>query len=131
MITESHHHVQAGVASTRSLHEVASLETALSLLIKRASDIHDAKVLKDDTEMAARLAKLLPGASSKGLSAAHSLGGDHSMEEEEPAVHAEASSSKIGDVGDKSGKADVSATAELITPEVKRQLPSAAERVSL
>ncbi len=122
--------LQAGVAASRSLEEVAELEKALCLLIQRAADICDAKSAQLDTEMAATLAKLQPG-SSDGSSLAVSLNRDHSMGEAECAVHAEPSTSKIGDGSAAGGKTDVSATSELITPEVEKQLPKSARRVRL
>ncbi|KAL0045080.1 hypothetical protein WJX82_007731 [Trebouxia sp. C0006] len=118
---------QAGVAASRSLEEVAKLEKALCSLIQRAADIHDAKSAQLDTEMAATLAKLQPG-SSDGSSFAVGLNRDHSMGEAERAVHAEASSSNVGDESADGGKTAVSATSELITPEVEKQLPKSARR---
>jgi len=120
--------LQAGVAASRSLEEVAELEKALCSLIQRAADIHDAKSAQLDTEMAATLAKLQPG-SSDGSSFAVGLNRDHSMGEAERAVHAEASSSNVGDESADGGKTAVSATSELITPEVEKQLPKSARRV--
>ncbi len=120
--------LQAGVAASRSLEEVAELEKAVCLLIQRAADIYDAKSAQLDTEMAATLAKLQPG-SSDGSSLAVSLNRDHSMGEAERAVHAEASTSNVGDESADGGKTAVSATSELITPGVEKQLPRSARRV--
>jgi len=120
--------LQAGVAASRSLEEVAELEKAICLLIQRAADIYDAKSAQLDTDMAATLAKLQPG-SSDGSSLAASLNRDHSMGEAERAVHAEASTSNVGDESADGGKTAVSATSELITPEVEKQLPRSARRV--
>ena len=112
------------------MEEVAELEKALCLLIQRAADIHDAKSAQLDTEMAATLAKLQPG-SSDGSCLAASLNRNHSMGEAEHAVHADASASNVGDESADGGKTDVSATSELITPEVEKQLPRSARRVSV
>ncbi len=120
--------LQAGVAASRSLEEVAELEKAVCLLIQRAADIYDAKSAQLNTEMAATLAKLQPG-SSDGSSLAVSLNHDHSMGEAERAVHAEASTSNVGDESADGVKTTVSATSELITPEVEKQLPRSARRV--
>ncbi len=133
MSTTSHSHrpsccLQAGVAASRSLKEVAELEKAVCLLIQRTADIYDAKSSQLDTYMAATLAKLQPG-SSDGSSLGVSLNRDHSMGEAERAVHAEASTSNIGDGSADGGKTAVSATSELITPEIEKQLPRSARRV--
>lgn len=133
MSTTSHSHrpsccLQAGVAASRSLKEVAELEKAVCLLIQRTADIYDAKSCQLDTYMAATLAKLQPG-SSDGSSLGVSLNRDHSMGEAERAVHAEASTSNIGDGSADGGKTAVSATSELITPEIEKQLPRSARRV--
>ncbi|KAL0028186.1 hypothetical protein WJX79_000439 [Trebouxia sp. C0005] len=118
---------QAGVAASRSLEEVAELEKAVCLLIQRAADIYDAKGSQLDTGMAATLAKLQPGASD-GSSLAVSLNRDQSMGEAERAAHAEASTSNVGDGSADGGKTAVTATSELITPEVEKQLPRSARR---
>ena len=86
--------LQAGVAASRSLEEVAELEKAMCLLIQRAADIY-------------------------------------SMGEAERAVHAEASTLNVGDGSADGGKTAVSATSELITPEVEKQLPRSARRVRI
>ncbi len=109
------------------MEEVSDLEKALCLLIKRAADIHDAKAAKEHQEhvdLAAKLDKMSSGP-SEGLSSVASLDRDHSMGEEEHAVHAEASSSKTGD------GSEISATTELVTPQIEKQLPRAARQVSL
>ena len=112
------------------MEEVAELEKAVCLLIHRAADIYDAKASQLDTEMAATLAKLQPGASD-GSSLAVGLNRDHSRGEAEHALHAEASTSNLGDESADGGTTAVSATPELVTPEVEKQLPRSARRVRL
>ena len=109
------------------MEEVAELEKAVCLLIQRAADIYDAKASQLDTEMAATLAKLQPGASD-GSSLAVSSNQDHSMGEAERAV---ASTSNLVDDSADGGTTAVSATSELVTPEVEKQLPRSARRVRL
>ena len=118
----THSYVQAGVAASRSLEEVASLEKALCLLIGRAADIQNAKLSGLMTPLDRDTAAPLANAESNNASSLN-RGALH-------AVHAEASTSKVGDESADGGKAAVTATSELITPEIEKQLPKAARRVS-
>ncbi|KAL3151223.1 hypothetical protein ABBQ38_013064 [Trebouxia sp. C0009 RCD-2024] len=111
---------QAGVASSRSLAEVADLERALCLLIKRSSDISDAKA----AELRAQMHSLLHTDPSKPQD-----GSVHPSDP--PGNHAEYAGADISklegeDVG-VSGSG-VTASSELVTPEVEELLPSAARR---
>lgn len=111
------------MASSRSLAEVADLERALCLLIKRSSDISDAKA----AELRAQMHSLLHTDPSKPQD-----GSVHPSDP--PGNHAEYAGADISklegeDVG-VSGSG-VTASSELVTPEVEELLPSAARRVSM
>lgn len=115
--------LQAGVAPSRSLEEVAELERALCLLIKRSSDISDAKA----AELRAQMHSLLhtdPSKPQDGSVHPSCPPGDH-------VEHAAADTPRLEgeDVG--ISASGVSASSELVTPEVEKLLPTAARRVSI
>lgn len=110
------------MAASRSLEEVAGLETALCLLIGRAADIQTAKLSGLMTLLDRDTAAPLASADSNNASSLN-RGAQH-------AEHADASTSKVGDEANDGGKTAVTATSELITAEIEKQLPKAARRVS-
>ena len=116
--------LQAGVAPARSVAEVAQLEHALCLLIRRAADIQDAKSAQLLAEMDCVL----------NISHDKPEQGNAAVSNQLPAVHAEHAQAANAQASDDSATAAggaVSASSELITPEIERLLPSAARRVSL
>ena len=128
------------MAASRSIEEVADLEKALCLLIKRAAGIHNAKEARCahiDTDMAARLAKLHSGPSCgetpRGAAAAGGAGKRGQGKHEAQALHAEAGKNE-SPAGDESpagvGSSGVDAESELIPAEIEAQLPLATRRVS-
>lgn len=132
--------MQAGVASSRSLEEVAELEQALCFLIKSSSDITDAKAAKLHAQMHSAVPSHPPRPEAGATDPSHHPGhaeraaADGSrpgnMLSRDHAEHAEGDglNSEGGEVG-VSGPT-VSASSELITPEVEKLLPRSAHRVS-
>ena len=114
--------LQAGVASSRSFKEVVELERALCLLIKRSSDISDAKAAKLRSQMHSVL-NPDPSKPQDGSVGPSHPPGDHTG-------HAEAGTSKSEGEEEGVSASGVSASSELITPEIEKLLPSAAHRVS-
>ena len=125
--------LQAGVASSRSLEEVAELEQALCFLMKRSADIADAKAAKSHAMIHSATTsdtpRAVPGADDpshpRGAHAEHaeadSLKSD-SIPSRDHAEHAEGDGTNPESEG-------VSASSELITHEVEKLLPKAAHRV--
>ena len=130
--------LQAGVASSRSLEEVVELEQALCFLIKRSADIADAKAAKLHAQIHSAVTpdpqtaepgvahpNLPPGnlAKADAKKCGNMLSGDR-------ADHAEGDSSKCESEEVGVSEPSVSASSELITPEVEKLLPKATHRVS-
>ena len=129
------------MSSSRSLEEVAELESALCLLIQRASDIAVAKAAvseEEERKMAEKLKKMCDDSFSASTSSAVPSA-THTANDERPdgaaegshAVHAEPSVSTLDAASTEEGKPTVSASSQLIAHEIERQLPTAARRVSL
>lgn len=114
--------MQAGVFSSRSQEEVAELQKALCLLIKRAADIQDAKDAKVAAEMRSAL-ESIPSTSNSAAAQSNQLPG-------RGAERAEGDNSKAEDDSAGSSGSGVQADSELITPEIDKLLPQAAHRVS-
>lgn len=139
--------LQAELTSFRSDEEVAELEQALCLLIKRASEIADAKAAKaeqEEKQVAESFRRMNPSYPDR-LGSTDSLDRPGISEQASHAVHAEAGISKAGDAAglhaeatnvraeaasEKGSGSGISASSELISPEIEKQLPRAARRVS-
>ena len=106
--------MQAGVSSSRSEEEVAELQQALCLLIKRAADIQDAKEAKFAAEMRSAVDSI-PSSSDTAAAQSSQLPGERSKAEDDSA---------------NSSGSGVQADSELIMPEIEKLLPKAACRVS-
>ena len=114
--------LQAGVASSRSIEEVAELEQALCFLIKRSADITDAKAAKLHAQINSAV-NHADHAEADNNKAGNTLSVDH-------AKHAEGDNSKSRSEEAGVSEPSVSASSELITPELEKLLPKAAHRVS-
>lgn len=129
--------LQAGVARSRSLEEVAELEQALFFLIKRSADIADAKAAKLHAQLHSATitdpSRAEPGAgdtSQPHRGHAEDTEADKLKSGRNHAEHAEGDSTKSESEELGVSEPSISASSELIDPEVEKLLPKSAHRVS-
>ena len=128
------------MSSSRSLEEVTELESALCLLIQRASDIAVVKAAlseEEEKKVSEKLKKMCDDSFTASTSTVVPAKADQGSAERpmdtaegDGAMHAEPSNSKLDAAPTEEEKPTVSALSQLITPGIERQLPTAARRVS-